>query len=61
VLIEDLKVGQRVVCLMDGADVGVVQSIDYCDRIVYVLWPVYGVPGRTDVMDADPGDLEPAP
>ncbi len=60
-MIGDISVGQRVVCPMDGSDVGIVQSIDRQDFIVYVLWPVYGVPGRTDVMDVDPGDLEPAP
>lgn len=59
-VIDDVKIGQLVVCPMDGNDVGIVQSIDDHDGIVYVLFPVSGIPGRTDVIDVDPGDLEPA-
>ncbi len=39
---------------MNGTDVGTVQSIDEHDEIVYVLFPVPGPPGRTDVIDVDP-------
>ncbi len=43
---------------MQDVRVGTLQSIDEHDGIVYVLFPVPGLLGRTDVIDMDPGDLE---
>lgn len=54
--IDDVYVDQRV-RLPDDPDPGVVERID---RDEYIVWVRYPLPnGQTDLIDIDPGDLEP--